>query len=167
GATLALGDIAVTTSASDSMVAAYRLSSLNVINADLTFAAGSTLVTDGTGINMTEGSSLTFMATSEGEKVNLVFTLGTEYTEDSLVRLFSNVDIVKFLMDGEEVDTSLTQRASDFFTGDYINENTTLTYDRTTKEVYLQGISKVVPEPTTATLSLLALAALAARRRRR
>ena len=51
--------------------------------------------------------------------------------------------------------------------GDYINENTTLTYDSTTKEVYLQGINKVVPEPTTATLSLLALAALAARRRRR
>ena len=167
GATLALGDIAVTTSASDSMVAAYRLSSLNVINADLTFAAGSTLVTDGTGIYMADGSELTFNATSEGEKINLVFTLGTEYTEDSLVQLFSNVGTVWFLMDGEEVDTSLTLRASDFFTGDYINENTTLTYDRTTKEVYLQGISKVVPEPTTATLSLLALAALAARRRRR
>ncbi len=167
GATLALGDIAETTSASDSMVAAYRLSSLNVIDADLTFAAGSTLVTDGTGIYMADGSELTFNATSEGEKINLVFTLGTEYTEDSLVQLFSNVYTVNFLMDGEEVDTSLTLRASDFFTGDYINENTTLTYDSTTKEVYLQGINKVVPEPTTATLSLLALAALAARRRRR
>ena len=167
GATLVLGDIAITTSASDSMVAAYRLSSLNIINADLTFAAGSTLVTDGTGINMTEGSILTFMATSEGEKVNLVLTLGAEYTEDSLVQLFSNVDIVKFLMDGEEVDTSLTLRASDFFTGAGINENTTLHYDSTTNAVYLKGVSNVVPEPATATLSLLALAALASRRRRK
>ena len=167
GATLALGDIAITASASDAMVAAYRLSSLNIINADLTFAAGSTLVTDGTGINMTEGSVLTFNATSEGEKVNLVLTLGTEYSEDGLVQLFSNVDIVKFLMDGEEVDSSSTLLASDFFTGDYINENTTLTYDSTNKVVYLEGVSKVVPEPTTATLSLLALAALAMRRRRK
>ncbi|MBR3927067.1 MAG: hypothetical protein IKJ58_09915 [Akkermansia sp.] len=167
GATLALGDIAITTTISDTMVAAYRLSSLNIIDADLTFAAGSSLVTDGTGISMTKDSVLTFMATSEGEKVNLVFTLGTEYTEDSLVQLFSNVDIVKFLMDGEEVDSSTTLLASDFFAGAGINENTTLHYDSTTNAVYLQGVSNVVPEPATATLSLLALAALAARRRRK
>ncbi len=167
GATLAIGDIAVTTSEIDSMVAAYRISSLNVINGDLTFAAGSTLVTDGIGISMTEGSVLTFNATSEGEKINLVFTLGTEYNEDGLVQLFSNVDIVKFLMDGEEVDTSTTLLASDFFTGAGINESTTLNYDSTANVVYLEGVNKVVPEPTTATLSLLALAALAARRRRR
>ena len=167
GATLALGDIAITTAVSDAMVAAYRVSSLNVINADLTFAAGSTLVTDGTGINMTEVSVLTFNATSEGEKINLVFTLGAEYSEVDQVVLFSNVDIVKFLMDGEEVASSTTLLASDFFTGECINENTTLTYDSTSKAVYLQGVSKVVPEPTTATLSLLALAALAMRRRRK
>ncbi len=167
GATLALGDVAITTSTSDLMVAAYRVSSLNVINADLTFAAGSTLVTDGTGINMTEGSVLTFNATSEGEKINLVFTLGTEYGEDGLVQLFSNVDIVKFLMDGEEVDASTTLLASDFFTGECINENTTLNYDSNTNVVYLQGVGNVVPEPTTATLSILALAALAMRRRRK
>ncbi|MBR5887334.1 MAG: PEP-CTERM sorting domain-containing protein [Akkermansia sp.] len=167
GATLALVDVAITTSTSDLMVAAYRVSSLNVINADLTFAAGSTLVTDGTGINMTEGSVLTFNATSEGEKINLVFTLGTEYGEEGLVQLFSNVDIVKFLMDGKEMDASTTLLASDFFTGDCINENTTLHYDSNTNMVYLQGVSKVVPEPTTATLSLLALAALAMRRRRK
>ena len=167
GATLAIGDIAVTTSAIDSMVAAYRISSLNVINGDLTFAAGSTLVTDGSGISMTEGSVLTFNATSKGEKINLVFTLGTEYGEDGLVQLFSNVDIVKFLMDGKEVDTSTTLLASDFFTGASINDSTTLHYDSANKVVYLQGVSNAVPEPTTATLSLLALAALAMRRRRK
>ncbi len=167
GATLSLDDMAITTDAGDAMVAAYRVSSLNVINADLTFSAGSTLVTDGIGISMTEGSVLTFNATSEGEKINLVFTLGTEYGEEGLVQLFSNVDIVKFLMDGKEVDASTTLLASDFFTGDCINENTTLHYDSNTNMVYLQGVSKVVPEPTTATLSLLALAALAMRRRRK
>ncbi len=138
----------------------------NVINADLTFATGSTIVTDGTGINMSEGSILTFNATS-GEKINLVFTLGTEYSEDGKIQLFSNVDIVKFLMDGKEVDTATTLLASDFFAGDAINENTTLYYDSTTNAVYLQGVSNAVPEPTTATLSLLALAALAARRKRK
>ncbi len=167
GATLAIGDIAVTTSAIDSMVAAYRISSLNVINADLTFAAGSTIVTDGSGIRMSEGSVLTFNTTSGDEKINLVFTLGTEYSEDGIVQLFSNVDIVKFLMDGKEVDASTTLLASDFFAGSGINENTTLHYDSTTNVVYLQGVNKVVPEPTTATLSLLALAALAMRRRRK
>ena len=167
GATLSLGDIATTAEASDAMVAAYRLSSLNVINADLTFAAGSTLVTDDAGASMTEGSILTFNATSDGEKINLVFTLGTEYSEDGLVQLFSNVDIVKFLMDGEEVDSSTTLLASDFFTGTGINENTTLHYNSTANVVYLQGVNNAVPEPTTATLSLLALAALAARRRRK
>ena len=167
GATLSLGDIATTAEASDAMVAAYRISSLNVINGDLTFAAGSTLVTDGIGISMTEGSVLTFNATSEGEKINLVFTLGTEYGEEGLVQLFSNVDIVKFLMDGEEVDTSTTLLASDFFIGAGINDSTTLHYDSANKVVYLQGVSNAVPEPTTATLSLLALAALATRRRRK
>ena len=166
GATLALGDVAMTTSAIDSMVAAYRISSLNVIDADLTFAAGSTIVTDGTGFTMGD-SVLTFNATSDGKKINLVFTLGAEYSEDEQVVLFSNVDIVKFLMDGEEVDTSSPILASEFFAGAGINENTTLHYDSTANVVYLQGVSKVVPEPATATLSLLALAALAARRRRK
>ncbi len=167
GATLCLGDVVMTTSAIDSMVAAYRMSSLNVIDADLTFAAGSTLVTDDAGASMTEGSILTFNATSDGEKINLVFTLGVEYNEDEQVVLFSNVDIAKFLMDGSEVDASTTLLASEFFAGAGINENTTLHYDSTTKVVYLQGVNYVVPEPATATLSLLALAGLAARRRRK
>ncbi len=174
GATLSLVDLTATEinhrgiemfTMSNSEAAVAQV--FNTINANLTFAAGSTLVTDGTGINMTEGSVLTFNATSEGEKINLVFTLGTEYGEDGLVQLFSNVDIVKFLMDGEEVDSSTTLLASDFFTGAGINENTTLHYDSTANVVYLQEGNNVVPEPTTATLSLLALAALAMRRRRK
>ena len=47
---------------------------------------------------------------------------------------------------------------------DYIDENTLLVYDSYAQVVYLQN--EIIPEPATATLSLLALAALAARRRR-
>ncbi len=143
----------------------YGLSIYNVINADLTFEAGSTLMTDGSGINMTEGSILTFKATEGGEKIHLVFTLGTEYNEDGLMLLFSNADIVKFLKDGNELSTTSTILASEFFTGDYITETTTIVYNNETGDLYLHQDN--VPEPTTATLSLLALAALAARRRRK
>ena len=139
----------------------------NVINADLTFAAGSTLVTDGSGTSMGEGSVLTFNTTSGDEKINLVFTLGTEYSEDGIVQLFTNVDILKLLMDGKEVDTATTLLASDFFAGAGINDSTTLHYDSANKVVYLKGVSNAIPEPSTATLSLLALAALAARRKRK
>ena len=56
-------------------------------------------------------------------------------------------------------------RADRYFTGcDFIDEDILLVYDSNAQVVYLHHS---VPEPTTATLSLLALAALAARRRRR
>lgn len=54
--------------------------------------------------------------------------------------------------------------ASDYFTADFITSNTMLVYEN--QSLILTGI-QTIPEPTTATLSLLALAALAARRRRR
>ena len=51
--------------------------------------------------------------------------------------------------------------ANHYFSGDMVGENTMLVF----KEGSLY-LTNLVPEPTTATLSLLALAALAARRRR-
>ena len=56
--------------------------------------------------------------------------------------------------------------AADYFTGDGITTTTKLLYDSSTGQVYLEGVN-CIPEPATATLSLLALAALAARRRRK
>ncbi|MDO4528719.1 MAG: hypothetical protein Q4C03_08070 [bacterium] len=60
-------------------------------------------------------------------------------------------------------DPAWQTQANAFFTADYITEDTMLVYDGST--LMLKGLH-TIPEPTTATLSLLALAALAARRRR-
>ena len=135
----------------------------------LNMFAGSTLIANGAHIDM-NGAELTIDSYEE-QKINLVLTLGANYTPDSQVVLFSNVGSVYLFMDdlfgvsGDEI--VYTVNAGDYFTGEWINESTTLNYDSTANVVYLQGVSNVVPEPTTATLSLLALAALAMRRRRR
>ena len=62
--------------------------------------------------------------------------------------------------------------ASTFYTGDAVTINVGNAYDMegisgTTFEEYATDYSPAVPEPTTSTLSLLALTGLAARRRRR
>ncbi|MBR5887566.1 MAG: hypothetical protein IKZ07_05085 [Akkermansia sp.] len=135
----------------------------------LNMFAGSTLIANGAHIDM-NGAELTIDSYEE-QKINLVLTLGANYTLDSQVVLFSNVGSVYLFMDdlfgvsGDEI--VYTVNAGDYFTGEWINESTTLNYDSTANVVYLQGVSNVVPEPATATLSLLALAALAIRRRRK
>lgn len=77
-----------------------------------------------------------------------------------VLALFSNIDSLvigeKNLTDG---DTFLAQ---DYFSGSMIGEETTLVYENGALTA-----TGLIPEPTTATLSLLALAALAARRRRK
>ena len=66
--------------------------------------------------------------------------------------------------DAENADKVYSTLASSYFTGWNITEDALLVYDVAAGVVYLDG---AVPEPTTGTLSVLALAALAARRRRR
>lgn len=136
-----------------------------VARGNLNLAAGSTYKADGAHLSVINGT-LTFNAT-EGEKINLVLTLHAEYEKDSQVILFTDVKTVKFVLDNitaTKTGQAITLNAADYFTGDWINENTSLVYDA--GKVYLTGVNRVVPEPSTATLSLLALAALAARRRR-
>jgi len=88
-------------------------------------------------------------------------------TLDTQLVLFSDVGSVSFVIDNvlAEADTGVYfTRADRYFTGcDYIDKHTLLVYDADARVVYLHH---AVPEPTTSTLSLLALAALAARRRR-
>ena len=137
-----------------------------VASGNLNLAAGSTYKADGAHLSVIKGT-LTFNAT-EGEKINLVLTLHAEYEKDSQVILFTDVNTVKFVLDNitaTKTGQTITLNAADYFTGDWINEKTNLVYDSGT--VYVTGVNRVVPEPSTATLSLLALAALAARRRRR
>jgi uncharacterized protein (TIGR03382 family) len=117
---------------------------------------------------MTEGSTLTFKALTGGDKINLVLTLGAEYSDNNQVVLFSDVDVVRFILDGVELSTTDSLLANTFFTGAWVNDKTTLGYDSSSGTISVQHLNTVtIPEPTTATLSLLALAALAARRRRR
>lgn len=82
--------------------------------------------------------------------------------------LFSDVGGVNFVLDGKVAGagSGIYYTRADRYIGGcgYVDEETWLVYDSGAGVVYLDGL---IPEPTTATLSLLALAALAARRRRK
>jgi len=137
-----------------------------IVAANVYMEAGATYRADGAHLSVQNGT-LTFNATAD-EKINLVLTLMAAYEADSQVILFTDVNTVKFVLDNitaTKTGQAITLNAADYFTGDWINENTSLVYDA--GKVYLTGVNRVIPEPTTATLSLLALAALAARRRRK
>ncbi len=101
------------------------------------------------------GNSLYLNATN-GNKIAL--TLHAINSPSNKVILFSNVGKVNF-------DSDIL--ANNYFTGNWINDETTLVYDSEKQVVYLENVNDVIPEPTTTTLSLLALAALATRRRRK
>ena len=158
--------IPVITLAAEETVSIFNEKLGGVASGNLNLAAGSTYKADGAHLSVINGT-LTFNAT-EGEKINLVLTLHAEYEKDSQVILFTDVKTVKFVLDNitaTKTGQTITLNAADYFTGDWINEKTNLVYDSGT--VYVTGVNRVVPEPSTATLSLLALVALAARRRRR
>ena len=90
------------------------------------------------------------------------------FTGEAQLVLFSGVNSVYFGYDDvmARKDSGIYYTmASRYLTGsDYINNDTMLVYDSYADVVYLQ---QVIPEPATTTLSLLALAGLAARRRRK
>ena len=92
--------------------------------------------------------------------VNSLTLDGTAYGEANAIMMMAAAD-------GEAAVASnniYSTLASDYFTGWNITNETYLVYDAGAGVVYLD---KAVPEPTTTTLSLLALAALVARRRRK
>lgn len=172
GATLSLTrtevvseNVAMTLATVNSL-SAYNDKIAGVVSGNLNIAGGATLKADGAHLAM-NGGLLTFLASTEG-KTNLVLTLGAEYEPDSQIMLFSNVATAKFLQNNITATSTgamVTLNAADYFTGDWVNDKTTLVYD--SGNIYVSGVNVVVPEPTTATLSLLALVGLAARRRRK
>jgi len=173
GATLSLTrtevvteNVAITLSSTDS-VSIYNDKIAGIVSSsNLNIAGGATLKADGAHLSM-DGGILNFLATTEN-KTNLVLTLGAEYDPNSQIMLFSDVDSVKFLQDSITATSNsamVTLNASDYFIGDWVNDKTTLVYD--SGNIYVSGVNVVIPEPATTTLSLLALAALAARRRRK
>lgn len=75
---------------------------------------------------------------------------------------------MNFIYDAINATSDQTLKASDYFTGNWIGENTNLVYDSAARTVYVENVvNYTVPEPATATLSLLGLAALLGRRRRK
>ena len=100
--------------------------------------------------------------------VHLNLTLDGLPMEGSHVVLFSGVG--KLNLGGTPYTDSYTTKyqfnAQDYFDGAWIGENTILWYEN--GMVTLSGfVTPMIPEPSTATLSLLALVALTSRRRRK
>lgn len=137
-----------------------------VVGAGITLNAGSTLKLENCHIRLEgDNSCLTLnVTTTDAKKINLVLLPDDILTEDSVVQLFSGADKVNFVYDGTIISGNGHYEcdANHYFTGSMVGADTKLVYSN--GNVYMKGL---VPEPTTATLSLLALAALATRRRRR
>lgn len=84
--------------------------------------------------------------------------------EDSAYTLFTGINSLDLW--GTTISKGTTYSAADYFSSEYINENTTLTYTND-GALILTGLNPLVPEPGSATLSLLALTALTMSRRRK
>ncbi len=148
---------------------AVNTGSVSVLEGDLTLESGSLLSLDDAYLELT--GDLIFSVAEGEEKIALDIAPGIIMESDSQLVLFSVSGTVTFGGDdltevGEEA-LVYSVNAADYFTGNRVTESMKLVYDRGAGMVYLEETPVTVPEPTTATLSLLALAALAARRRRK
>ncbi len=136
----------------------------------LTMNVGSTLSLDNAHFDMNGGTLTLAVPKNATSKIELVLAPDAVYAASTQVLLFSNLGTINFIYDGVTADVSqgstYSLNAADYFSGKGITANTELVFDGGRNVLYLQGM-EMVPEPTTATLSLLALAALVARRRRK
>ncbi len=134
----------------------------------LTFNSGSTFEGLYGNLGLNNGELTLAVPSSFADKIHLEVRFDGEYSKDAKLVLFTDAGKVNFIYNGETVTATgtqlLTLNATDYFDGAAINSNTKVVFESGT--VYLTEFNKVIPEPTSATLSLLALAALAARRRR-
>lgn len=181
GTSVSLGDVVGTGSAQVEMQTTKFESCTGTFNADVaanTYSAGTlstegglmlqggaTYQANGSSIDL-GGSTLTLAGSAENPFISLMLELDKGYTPvDTQIVLFSGVSA--FNVGGVEfssAETAYVFSASDYLKGEYVFETTALVYDGNVGVVYLV---EAVPEPATTTLSLLALAGLAARRRRK
>ncbi len=148
---------------------AVNTGSVSVLEGDLTLESGSLLSLDDGYLELT--GDLFFDVAEGEEKIALDIAPGIITEANNQVVLFNVGGVVTFGFDAltTTADDGLVYivKATDYFTGNRVTESMKLVYDSSTGMVYLENAAGTVPEPTTTTLSLLALAALAARRRRK
>ena len=181
GTSVSLGDVVGTGAAQVEMQTTKFESYTGTFNADvaantytagtlsteggLVLQGGTTYQANGSSIDL-GGSTLTMAGNAENPFISLMLELDKGYTPvDTQIVLFSGVSA--FNVGGVEfssAETAYVFSASDYLKGEYVFETTALVYDGNVGVVYLV---EAVPEPATTTLSLLALAGLAARRRRK
>ena len=125
------------------------------LNANLVFSTNSTLNLAG---SLAMGSSVEL---ASGMTLGLSAEMLEQLYSGVSIELFTGVDTLT--LDGEAIAAGTTLPADDIFSGLSAN----YTYEMGFNGGVVSLSATMVPEPTTATLSLLALAALAARRRRR
>lgn len=150
-ATLALDD-AVGTNATENPVA--------TINAALDLSNATSLTFE-TGVDL-EGQALTLWSDGTKKALTLSQSMGKLQENGTYnVTLFSGVAS----LDGAANDK--TVKAQELFSNTAnLTENSTLVYNSTEKTIVLTSVTFDAPEPTTATLALLGLMGLCARRRR-
>lgn len=137
--------------------ALLKLKTLNVgsgatLNANIELVAGASLALEGT---LTMGSEV---ALASGLSLSLSDDLLAELYGGNEVNLFTGVDAL--FVDNKAIAAGTVVETTELFTGLSSEYTYYMSYDG-------NNVSLSIPEPTTATLSLLALAALAARRRRK
>ncbi len=144
--------------------------SVSALEGDLTLENGSRLFFEDAYLELT--GDLIFDIAAGDEKIELDIAPGILTDTGSQVVLFDVGGVVTFTFDGltASAEDGLVYRmhAMDYFFGSRLSDTTELVYDSANHVVYLENaVSAAVPETTTATLSLLALTALSARRRRK
>ena len=148
-ATFALTD-AVGTNATENPVA--------TVNAALDLSSATSLTFE-TGVDL--GNQALTLWTDRTKSLTLSKNMGALQDDGTYnVTLFKNVGSVEGLSSGS-VD------ADTLFTSDNLTSSSTLVYDSTAKTIVLTNVTFDTPEPTTATLALLGLMGLCARRRRK
>jgi hypothetical protein len=133
----------------------------------LTLNVGSALAVEDACFDLNNGVLILAVQMGSTERIELVLAERAVYTGSEQIVLFRNAGMAVFAYDRVNASNETkTLSAANYFTGAGINETTQLVYDQECGTVYLQGLV-MIPEPATATLGLLALAGLCARRRRK